>query len=303
MAKILVTGGAGFIGSHLVDKLIELGQNVTIIDDLSSGNEKFINKRAKFFKRDIKEDLTDIFEEGFDYVFHLAAQIDLRKSLQNPKEDATINIVGSLNVIENCYKRKIKKIIFSSTGGAIYSSNEQLPCTELSKADPISPYGLAKLTIEKYLNITKEVFGLDYVALRYSNVYGPRQNIKGEAGVISIFIKNVLAGKDLLLNGDGNQTRDFVYVSDVVHANIIAMEKLSGTYNVSTGKETSINDIANSIKQIMDSDCNIIHKEAIKGELLRSCLDSGKLRKDGWKPNYALDNGLKETIDWFRENY
>jgi len=303
MAKILVTGGAGFIGSHLTDRLIRLGYDVTVLDNLSYGNKYFVNKRAKFVLADVRDDLSKIFQEGkFDYVFHLAAQVDVRKSLENPKEDEEINYNGSVNVAMNCVKYNVKKLIFSSTGGAIYSPDAELPCDENSKAEPLSQYGKSKLKVEQFLQKTKKD-GLNYAILRYSNVYGPRQNLKGESGVISIFIKNIIEGKDLVIFGDGKQTRDFVYVDDVVNANLIAIEKLSGIYNVSTGKETSINDLADMMGKIMKSDCKIINKMAIKGELLRSVLDSSKLMKKGWKPNYNLNEGLKNTINWFKENY
>ncbi len=302
MEKILVTGGAGFIGSHLVDKLIEQGYNVTIIDDLSTGKKENVNKNAKFIERSITENLEDIFEEGkFDYVFHLAAQMNLRRSLEDPAKDAEINILGSLNVIKNCVNYHVKKIIFSSTGGAIYSPEAVLPCREDSKIEPQSPYGLAKFTIENYLRIIKNVHGLDFVCLRYSNVYGPRQNSKGEAGVISIFIDNILEGKELIINGDGNQTRDFIFVSDVVKANVLAFD-LSGIYNVSTCQESSINQIADKIKDLMDSDVKIQYKDKIKGELERSSLSFVKLEKEGWTPEFDLDSGMKQTVEWFMKN-
>jgi UDP-glucose 4-epimerase len=298
MAKILVTGGAGFIGSHLVDKLIELGHEVVVIDNLSSGKRENVNSTASFVEKDITGNLGDVFS-GVEYVFHLAAQINLRESLKNPKEDARINILGSLNVIENCLKSGVRKIIFSSTGGAIYSSKAELPATENALIAPESPYGLAKFAIENYLRIVKNTKGLDYTALRFSNVYGPRQDSKGEAGVVAIFANCALAGEPLKVFGNGNQTRDFVYVKDVVDACILSM-KLSGIYNVSVGKETEVNKIVSKVQEII-GDVGVTNEEAIPGELRRSCLDSGKLMAEGWKPKYGLDAGMKETVEWFRE--
>tara|TARA_Y100000310_G_C20687571_1_gene820072 strand:- start:2975 stop:3892 length:918 start_codon:yes stop_codon:yes gene_type:complete len=299
MVKSLVTGGAGFIGSHLVDELISLGHEVTVIDNLSNGEEKYINEKAKFFERDICEDLSDVFSEGFDYVFHLAAEISLRTSLKNPGKDAEVNIVGSLNLIKESIAHGVKKFIFSSSGGAIYSKDAELPCDENSKEEPMSPYGLGKLTIEKYLEIFKKLKGLDYVCLRYSNVYGPRQNHKGEAGVVSIFVNSVLDGKLLNVFGSGENTRDFVYVKDVVKANIKAME-LAGIYNVSTNNETSVNEIAEKIIELTGSASEVVHKPEIKGELKRSKLSSDKLEKIGWKPEVDVESGLKQTVDFFR---
>ncbi len=297
--KFLVTGGAGFIGSHLVDKLISLGHEVIVIDNLSSGMKEFINPKAVFIKKDIRDDLSSIFsKERFDYVFHLAAQIDVRKSLLNPKEDAEINILGSLNTIENCIKNKVKRIIFTSSA-AIYSPNAKIPTLETDKAEPQSPYGLGKSTIENYLRIIKETHALDYVVLRFSNVYGPRQSVKGEAGVVSIFIKNILAAKPIKIFGTGEQTRDYIYVKDVIEAGIKALD-LSGTFNVSTGKETSVNELALKLKSLIGKDFNATHSEPIKGELQISCLSNEKIKKLGWTPKYSLEQGLKDTIEYFK---
>jgi UDP-glucose 4-epimerase len=299
--KILVTGGAGFIGSHLVDKLVELGHEVVVIDNLATGKRENVNSKAHFIVKDIRDDLSEVFEKGFDCVFHFAAQMNVRKSLENPKEDADINIVGSLNIVENCVKVGVKKIIFSSTGGAIYSSDAALPCKEDSKVEPLSPYGLAKFTIENYLRIVKENKGLNFVALRFANVYGPRQNAKGEAGVISIFSDQALNGKSMVIFGDGEQTRDFVFVDDVVRASLKAMD-LSGVFNVSTGIEVSINNIALKVKEVMGANVEIKRTDAISGELLRSCLSFDKLSCEGWSPKVDLSEGLKKTVDWFRNN-
>lgn len=299
--KILVTGGAGFIGSWVVDTLINKDFNVVVIDNLSSGSNENLNKKAKFYEIDIRDKKIDeIFQnEKIDYVFHLAAQINLRESIKNPVEDANINILGALNILNNCVKHKIKKFIFSSTGGAIYGDDCKIPTSETEEEKPMSPYGVAKLAIEKYLEFYKKVYGLDYVSLRYSNVYGPRQNSKGEAGVVAIFIDKLLLGEQPIINGSGEQTRDYVYVKDVAEANILAL-KLSGVFNVGTGKETEVNEIFRKIVNIMNSNLKEIHGPEIKGEQMRSCLDPGKLIKKDWGIGYDLEKGLKETINYFK---
>jgi len=299
--KILVTGGAGFIGSWVVDTLINKDFNVVVIDNLSSGSKENLNKKAKFYEIDIRDKKIDeIFQnEKIDYVFHLAAQINLRESIKNPVEDANINILGALNILNNCVKHKIKKFIFSSTGGAIYGDDCKIPTSETEEEKPMSPYGVAKLAIEKYLEFYKKVYGLDYVSLRYSNVYGPRQNSKGEAGVVAIFIDKLLLGEQPIINGSGEQTRDYVYVKDVAEANILAL-KLSGVFNVGTGKETEVNEIFRKIVNIMNSNLKEIHGPEIKGEQMRSCLDPGKLIKKDWGIGYDLEKGLKETINYFK---
>lgn len=302
--KILVTGGAGFIGSHIVDALIEKGFDVIVIDNLSTGNKENLNSKVKFYELNIKNkrEIEEIFKkEKPDYVFHLAAQINVRESIRNPVKDALVNIIGTLDLLDCCVKYKVKKIIFSSTGGAIYGDDAKIPSNEEEKENPTSPYGIAKLTIEKYLEFYKNIYGLDYVSLRYSNVYGPKQNSKGEAGVIAIFIDKILSEEQPIINGSGEQTRDYVYVKDVANANLLAL-KLSGIFNVGTGIETSVNEIFKRIvKEMGKNGENIkeIHGDAIKGEQMRSCLDTNRLIKEGWKINYDLDNGLRETVEWF----
>lgn len=299
MSTILVTGGAGFIGSHITDELISQNHQVIVIDNLSTGNLANLNSKATFFQSDINSDLNWLFRiNTIDYIFHQAAQINLRHSIVDPRFDAHQNILGSLNVIQTAAKHHVKKLFFASTGGAIYSANEQLPWTEETKASPASPYGLTKLTVEKYLELFKILHGLDYVALRYSNVYGPRQNSKGEAGVISIFLENLKEGKDLSINGDGNQTRDFVNVKDVVRANVHALEQhLSGTYNVCTNTETSVNELANLLIQYSKKEVNIIHKPAILGEVMQTRLSYDKLANTGWQPTYELTRTLQSMSD------
>jgi UDP-glucose 4-epimerase len=301
MSICLVTGGAGFIGSHIVDSLIDKGHQVVIIDNLVTGNIKNLNPRATFYQQNVINPLNYIFDKfKFDYVFHLAAQINLRHSIKEPAEDALANVVGSLNILENCARANVKRVIFSSTGGAIYSPHEILPFTEQSLAYPESPYGLAKQTVEKYLEIFQKLYGLQYTVLRYSNVFGPRQDSKGEAGVIAIFIQRALADEDLTIFGDGKQTRDFVYVQDVVQANMLALEQeLNGTFNVSSNLQYSVNDVAQKIVQYIPTSSKIVHTAPIVGELLYTQLSAEKLKARGWNNFWSLDNGIVETIKYF----
>ena len=244
--KILVTGCAGFIGSHLVDKLIESGHDVVIIDNLSSGILSNVNTKAKFFNMNIADDnIKELFSEfNFEIIYHLASQIDLNLSVKDPVSDAETNIIGTLNLLQNSVKSGVRKFIFSSSGGAIYGEQTSFPANESHPAKPQSPYGISKLTVEKYLDFYNNIYGLKYFILRYSNVYGPRQNLNGECGVVSIFCRKILSGKQPLINGDGLQTRDFVYVDDVVKANIMVLDyNESKILNISSGKETTINEL------------------------------------------------------------
>lgn len=302
--KILVTGGAGFIGSNLADALIEQGHQVCVVDNLSSGQKENLNSKAIFYQKDIQaKELSDVFEtEKPEAVFHLAAQIDVRKSVADPAEDAKINILGSLNVLENCVRYKIKKIIFSSTGGAIYGDSDLIPTPESALQMPISPYGIAKLSIEKYLHYYQKVHGLNYTVLRYGNVYGPRQNAHGEAGVVAIFCNKILNNQAPIINGDGKQTRDYVYVADVVSANLLALnDKKIETYNVGTGLENDVNKVAQLIKESLGTDLDFEHGPAKAGEQMRSCLDYSKIKNNlGWLPQTDLARGIKATADWFK---
>ncbi len=302
--KAIVTGGAGFIGSHIVDALIEKGIDVFIIDNLSSGNKKNINSRAKFTKVDINDkSIFGIFEKIKPYaLFHLAAQIDVRRSVADPAEDARINILGAIQLLEASKQVGLKKIIFSSSGGTIYGDTENIPTPETHTARPISPYGIAKLTCEHYLHYYKEVFGIDYVALRYANVYGPRQNSQGEAGVVAIFCNKMIHGEPPVIYGDGKQTRDYTYVADIVEANILALEKdFVGSCNISTGIETDVNTIAQYIKASTGYEGEIINTSAKAGEVQRSCLDYSLAKKVlGWEPRVSLKDGLRKTVEWFK---
>ena len=298
MSKILCTGGAGFICSHLVDRLIDLGHNVVVVDDLSTGKRKNVNKKANMILIGLTDAMQDVFNyHKFDYVFHLAAQINLRKSIENPYLDAHVNILGSLNVLENAARTGVKKVIFASSGGAVYSKFAAQPWTENSPVEPESPYGLAKFTVEQYLRIFKVTRGLEFAALRYSNVYGPRQNAEGEAGVVSIFADRARKNLDLIVFGDGLQTRDFIYVDDVVQANLHVLENdLSGIYNVATEQTTNVNEVADVILRHTKSDSRLIHGDAIPGELKMTALSSRKLRETGWAPQIGFADGISKTL-------
>lgn len=302
--KILVTGGAGFIGSNLVDELIKQSHEVLVIDNLSTGNKANLNPKAKFFELDIADNkLAEVFTaEKPEIIFHLAAQIDVRKSVADPVWDAQQNILGSINLLENCKNHGVKKVIFSSTGGAIYGDTDKIPTNEEHPALPISPYGIAKLTIEKYLHYYQTVFGLPYVILRYSNVYGPRQNSKGEAGVVAIFCDYLLAGKQPVINGDGKQTRDYVFVGDVIKANLLALDSNKiDIYNIGTGVETDVNELAKLIKNNIETKQEFSHGPAKEGEQQRSCLDTGKAKKElGLQPEINLVAGIEQTVSWFK---
>lgn len=303
--KIIVTGGAGFIGSHVVDAYIKLGHEVVVIDNLSTGMEENINPKAKFYKVDIvSPECEEIFrKEKPDVLNHHAAQIDVRKSVQDPIFDANVNIIGTLNLLELCVKYGVKKVIFASTGGAIYGEQDYFPADENHPTRPLSPYGISKLTCEKYLFYYEKVHGIKYVSLRYSNVFGPRQNPHGEAGVVAIFIDKMLRGLQPVINGDGYQTRDFVYVEDVARANVLALEyDGSDVFNVGTGKETDINTLFDMLKKLTGSNCKKVWGPPKPGEQRRSSLSYEKINRVlGWKPAFSLEEGLSLTVDFFKK--
>lgn len=305
--KLLITGGAGFIGSHIADACIAIGHDVTIIDNLSTGVIENINPKAKFINIDIGDEaVSNVFREGnFDILIHHAAQIDVRVSVGNPKFDAHTNIVGSLNLYECCKEFGVKKIIFASSGGAVPGEQEYFPADELHPANPCSPYGISKFTNEKYLFYYKEIYGIDYAVMRYTNVYGPRQNPHGEAGVVAIFAMKMLSGKQPVINGDGKNSRDYVYVGDVARANLLALQpEVSGIYNVSTAVEHDVNFIFRTIKKLTGSDCEEIHVEAKAGEQRRSVCSYEKfLNNHGWKPEVEFAKGLELTVDFFKEKF
>jgi len=304
--RILVTGGAGFIGSHVVDSYVQLGHQVSILDNLSTGRERNINPKAEFHEGDVRDAqfVRDLFDRGrFEVVNHHAAQIDVRRSVADPAFDATVNIVGVLNLLESAIRTRVGKFIFSSTGGAIYGEQDYFPADELHPTRPISPYGIAKLSTEQYLYYYRVVQGLETVILRYGNIYGPRQNPEGEAGVIAVFVSKMLAGGQPIINGDGKQTRDYVYVEDVARASVDALNfRGSNTFNIGTGIETDVNTLFRILKTETGASCEERHGEAKRGEQQRSLLTSAKIRKEtGWTPRVSLEEGLKRTVEFFRQ--
>lgn len=303
--RIIVTGGAGFIGSHVVDEYIDAGHEILIIDDLSTGKEKNINPKAGFHKINICDSVIDrIFKEFKpEIVNHHAAQMDVRKSVSDPVFDANTNIIGMLNILENSKRYNVKKIIFASTGGAIYGEQERFPADEEHPARPLSPYGVSKLAGEKYIFYYKANFGMDYCILRYANVYGPRQDPHGEAGVVAIFIQKMLEKEQPIINGDGKQTRDFVFVRDVAKANVMALSfNRSGIFNIGTGIETDINILFNELVGISGVNYKEVHGPKKDGEQKRSVIDCEKAKNMlGWEPEVLFKHGLKQTVEYFKQ--
>lgn len=306
MTKALVTGGVGFIGSHITDSLVEKDYDVVVVDNLSTGSIENLNTEAVFYEADIcGPGLRDIFKkEKPEFILHQAAQVNVRKSVSDPKFDASINILGSINLLECCREFNVKKVIYASSGGAVYGEPQRLPVDEKHPIKPLCPYGASKYSVENYLHIYQKNFNLDYVILRYSNVYGPRQDPFGEAGVVAIFTERLLKDKNPVIFGDGNQTRDFVYVRDVADVNLMALEKetLSKEFNIGTGLETSVNDIYRGLNGITESKASVVHADPVLGEVREICLDIQRVQKElGWRPQTNLDDGLKETVEWFKE--
>jgi len=306
--KILVTGGAGFIASHIVDALIASGHSVVVLDNLSSGRIENLNPEAHFVEGDIRDGplINRLFKENrFDIVNHHAAQMDVRKSLTDPVFDADTNIIGSINLLEASIEHRVKRFIFASTGGAIYGEQEYFPADENHPTRPESPYGIAKRSVELYLHYYMTVHGLAHTIFRYANVYGPRQDPNGEAGVVSIFTNGLLSGKECTIFGDGNQTRDYVFVGDVVRAHLLALEKniSSETFNISTGIETDVNQLFFMLAGIITSGkSQPLYSEARKGEQKRSVCSAQKAEKYlGWKPGITLADGLKRTVEYFKK--
>lgn len=302
--NILVTGGAGFIGSNVADAFINAGHTVIILDDFSSGKQENVNQKAKVYRMDIQDPAVEnIFrDEKIEVMCHLAAQMDVRKSVADPKFDASVNVLGFLNLMEQGRKHGLKKVIFSSTGGAIYGEQDYFPADEQHPNRPLSPYGITKLVTEKYLFFYKEIYGIDHVILRYANIYGPRQNPHGDAGVVAIFTLKMLKGEQPIINGDGKQTRDYVFVGDVVRANELALTyQGSNIFNIGTGIETDVNQLFHHIKTLTGSNCEEKHIPAKAGEQMRSVISSKKITDAlGWKPTVSLEEGLKRTVEFFR---
>lgn len=308
MSKILVTGGAGFIGSNLADELIEKGYDVAIVDDLSTGQEENINPKADFHKVDISdyEALSQaIGEIKPEVIFHLAAQVNVRKSVENPVRDVAVNVGGTVNLLDLATKHKVKHFIFSSTGGAIYGDKAQRPTPETEEANPQSPYGINKLASEKFVQFFAHEHGIKFTILRYANVYGPRQNPLGGAGVVAIYAYKMIKGEPMTMFGDGSQTRDYVFVSDVVNANVSAFEKsVTGVFNIGTGKETSLNDIVLALEKVTGNKADIEHIPANPSEQLNSCLDISKAQSElDWNAQVDLENGITQLTQFFKEKY
>ncbi|MGA1823851.1 MAG: NAD-dependent epimerase/dehydratase family protein [bacterium] len=302
--KILITGGAGFIGSHVVEAMLAEGHQAIVVDDLSSGKKERLPPEVIFYNLDIRDKAVEnVFtQEKPDIICHHAAQISVKISVDDPLLDADINIIGGINIAKLSAAHGVKQFIFSSTGGAIYGEQDYFPADEKHPARPISPYGVAKLSFENYLFYFHQVHGLNYTVLRYSNVYGPRQDPYGEAGVVAIFSKKMLVNQQAIINGDGHQTRDFVYVQDVARANVCAL-KLSGRncLNIGTGMETTINEIFHELKNLTASSIKEIHGPALLGEQRRSVISAKKAYQVmGWQPETSLHEGLSKTIEYFR---
>ncbi len=302
--KVLVTGGAGFIGSHVCDQFLRAGHEVIALDNLSSGKRENLDPRVRLAVLDIRspEAAELIRSERPHAICHLAAQMDVRRSVEDPRFDADANILGMLNLLEAARVSGVKKFIFSSTGGAIYGEQDVFPAPESHATRPVSPYGVSKASGELYLGYYRAQYGLSYVALRYANVYGPRQNPHGEAGVVAIFAQRLVAGSPCTIFGDGGQTRDFVFGPDVARANLLAFEKdYVGAVNIGTGIETDINRLFTLLAEAAGSNIQAQHAPGKPGEQRRSCIDAGLARKVlGWEPTVGLADGLRQTVEFFR---
>lgn len=303
MARVLVTGGAGFIGSHLVDALVAKGHAVSVVDDLSVGHRRQVHRWAKIFQLDIRSPrLTSVFRRTRpEVVFHLAAQKNLRTSVEQPSRDAETNIIGGLRLLEACHQRSVKKLIFASTAG-VYAEAARPPLTEHSPIIPPSPYGVAKLSFEHYLGYVARLGKVQTTTLRYANVYGPRQDPDGEAGVVAVFIRQLVRRRPLFINGHGRQTRDYIYVADVVRANLRAMSSSAiGVMNIGTGQETSVNALAQALLHVSGRTVPVRHRRAVAGETKRSALNWNKAHRVlDWKPVTSLQSGLRRT--WLAMN-
>ena len=303
--RIVVTGGAGFIASHIVDAYIKEGHEVHVIDDFSTGQRANLNPRATVHTLDITAPEAAALVREFKpaVLSHHAAQMDVRRSVEDPTFDARTNILGFVNLLEAAKVAGVKKVIFSSSGGAVYGDQEPIPANEEHATLPLSPYGVSKLAGELYLGYYHSAFGLPYVALRYANVYGPRQSSKGEAGVVAIFISRLLAGEPPVINGDGRQTRDYVYVADVVRANLSALAtSYVGGVNIGTGIETDVVTICEGLRAGVGFRSAAVHGPAKAGEQRRSCLDISLARKVlDWCPEMDLKTGLERTVAYYRD--
>lgn len=304
--RIIVTGGAGFIGSHIVDAFCAKGHDVTVVDNFSSGTRSFLRSDAGLIEGDIRDAAVHEAVQSFapHVICHQAAQIDVRKSVADPAFDADVNVVGLLGILEAARQGgQLEHVLLASSGGAIYGEQETFPATEDHPIAPASPYGLAKLVSEQYLALYERLYNIPHTNLRYANVYGPRQSPHGEAGVVAIFADRLLGGDNIRINGDGKQTRDFVFVGDVVRSNVLALEhRLRGSFNVGTGLETNVNELAEKMMTIIGVDKTPDHGPAPLGEQQRSVIDAGLLEtKTGFRPSVTMDDGLAQTIAYFKD--
>jgi UDP-glucose 4-epimerase len=302
--RILVTGGAGFIGSHIVDTYINAGHDVTVVDDLSTGKRQNLNPKAHFVQADIQDPTVRqlIVRDKIEVLNHHAAQMDVRRSVADPMFDARVNILGMLNLLEGAREAGVKKIIFSSSGGTVYGEQETFPATEEHPTHPICPYGVSKRTGEHYLYFYNVEYRIPYIALRYANIYGPRQDPHGEAGVVAIFALKLLAGEQPVVNGDGKQTRDYVFVGDVARANLAALQaNYTGPINIGTAIETDVNQLFGHLRHLTGSTAPETHGPAKPGEQRRSVLAWSRAQQLlGWQPEMKIEEGLRRTVEYFR---
>jgi UDP-glucose 4-epimerase len=301
--RVVVTGGAGFIGSHIVDALVARGDEVTVIDNLTRGRREQVNPKANLIVADVTDpNLTIEFARiKPEVVIHEAAQIDVRRSVREPLYDTDVNVVGTVNTLQAAADAGARRFIFASSGGAIYGDTDALPAPESTECQPSSHYGAAKECGEIYGRVYSRLYGISFTALRYANVYGPRQDPHGEAGVVAIFAQKLLAGEVPVINGDGKQTRDYVHVSDVVAANVAALDGPAGAYNIATGVESDVNDIYRLISASCNSDAEPLHGPAKPGEQLRSCLECTFAAKElNWTAKWGLSDGIADTVGYFR---
>ncbi|MBD3287132.1 NAD-dependent epimerase/dehydratase family protein [candidate division WOR-3 bacterium] len=304
MSKILVTGGAGFIGSHIAETFIKAGHTVGILDNLSTGKKPNIPADAEFFETDItdKDALDRVFGEFKpEVVDHHAAQISVNRSVREPYFDAEQNILGTINLLETSSRQGVRRFMFASTGGALYGDAPVIPSPEDTPVVPLAPYGIAKASVEHYIRFFSSEHSMEAVVFRYANVYGPRQDPNGEAGVVAIFTHRALSGEGFVVYGNGEQTRDFIFVRDIAEANLLGVDGKPGIYNIGTSIETSIKSLIREFERLRPG-LQITQSEARPGEVLRSALDAGKAARDlGWKPKMSLSEGITETYNWFKD--
>ncbi|MGE0384267.1 MAG: NAD-dependent epimerase/dehydratase family protein [Gammaproteobacteria bacterium] len=302
--KCLVTGGAGFIGSHVVEKLLDAGHEVVVVDNLSTGKRANLDARARFHEMDIRSDrLPDLMaHERPQIVSHHAAQMDVRRAVREPAFDADVNVLGALNVLDSAHRCGVRKLLFASTGGAVYGEPQRLPVDEAHPIAPMSPYGLTKFTFEQYLGLYRRLYGFSYVALRYPNVYGPRQDPHGEAGVVAIFTRQMLAGEQPTIFGDGSKSRDYVHVYDVAAATTLLVEagEQADVFNLGWGREVTDRMIFDAVRDALGAKVEPRYAPVRPGEVSRIALDASRIRlAHGWKPTIALEDGIAATVRWY----